>query len=151
LEMAREIVAHPLPYSVLFIAFGGEEAGLIGSRYYVEHPVVPLEQTRFVLNLDLMGFGSKGGTVVNATVFTKEFARLDSLNRAGGYLPELKVRGKAANSDHYPFSERGVPAFFLYLMGGPGHYHDIDDRPETLDWQGLKGTYRLLMEFLRGF
>jgi hypothetical protein len=151
LEMAREIAGNPLPYSVLFIAFGGEEAGLIGSRNYVDHPVVPLEKIRFVMNLDLMGFGGKGGTVVNATVFPKEFARLDSLNRTGVFLPELKLRGKAANSDHYPFSERGVPAFFLYLMGGPGYYHDIDDRPETLDWKGLRGTFGLLMAFLRGF
>ena len=151
LEFAREIAKKPLRYSVLFVAFSGEEAGLLGSRYMAENPPVPLSNIRFLFNLDLMGYGEKGATVVNATLHPQEFARLQEINEAFHLLPEIKSRGRAANSDHYPFSEKGVPAFFMYLMGGPGHYHDVHDRPETLSLRGMRGAYRLIMDFLRGF
>ncbi len=151
LELARYIADHPLKYSVLFVAFSGEEAGLIGSSYMAENPPVPLSNIRFLFNLDLLGFGEKGATVVNATLHPEEFSRLQALNEKCSCLPEIKARGKAANSDHYPFSEKGVPAFFMYLMGGPGHYHDVHDRPETLSLRGMRGSFRLLLDFLNGF
>ena len=151
LEFAREIAKKPLRYSVLFVAFSGEEAGLLGSRYMAENPPFPLSNIRFLFNLDLMGFGEKGATVVNATLHPQEFARLQKINEAFQLLPEIKSRGKAANSDHFPFSEKGVPAFFMYLMGGPGYYHDVQDRPETLSLRGMRGSYRLIMEFLKEF
>ncbi len=151
LELANAIARKPLPYSVLFVAFSGEEAGLLGSSFMAENPPVPLSNIRFLFNLDLLGFGEKGATIVNATLHPKEFARLQEVNEGCHCLPEIKSRGKAANSDHYPFSEKGVPAFFMYLMGGPGHYHDVQDTPETLSLKGFRGTYRLLMDFLTGF
>jgi hypothetical protein len=151
LELAAAIVEKPLPYSVLFVAFSGEEAGLLGSSFMAENPPVPLSKIRFLFNLDLIGFGEKGATVVNATLHPQEFARLQRLNEEGNYLPEIKARGKAANSDHYPFSEKGVPAFFMYLMGGPAYYHDVHDRTETLSLRGMRGSFRLIMAFLRGF
>jgi len=151
MEMAREVSAKPLKYSVLFIAFSGEEAGLLGSFYFVENPLVPLSRMKFVMNLDLMGFGENGATVVNGTVYPELFERLKSINQSKNYLPELKVRGKAANSDHYPFSEKGVPAFFLYSLGGPGYYHDVDDKASTLSLARFPEMYRLILDFLRGF
>jgi len=151
LEMARAIAKKPLRYSVLFVAFSGEEAGLLGSSFMAENPPVPLSNIRFLFNLDLLGFGEKGATVVNATLHPKEFARLQEINATCHCLPEIKARGKAANSDHYPFSEKGVPAFFMYLMGGPGFYHDIDDKPKSLSLKGFRGTFQLILEFMRGF
>lgn len=151
LELARYTAEHPLRYSVLFVAFSGEEAGLLGSRFMAENPPVPLAQIRFLFNLDLLGFGEKGATVVNATLHPQEFSRLMQVNENCRCLPEIKARGKAANSDHFPFSEKGVPAFFMYLMGGPGHYHDVNDKPETLSLQGFRGTFRLLTDFMKGF
>jgi hypothetical protein len=151
MEMAREVAAKPLKYSVLFIAFSGEEAGLLGSFYFVENPLVPLSRIRFVMNLDLMGFGENGATVVNGSVYPELFERLKAINQSKNYLPELKVRGKAANSDHYPFSEKGVPAFFMYSLGGPGYYHDVDDKPSSLSLARFPEMYRLILDFLRGF
>lgn len=151
LEMASHFARKPLKYSLLFIAFTGEEAGLLGSRYFVNHPLIPLSKIRFVMNMDLMGFGEKGATVVNATLHPEEFKRLSAINEANHYLPELKQRGKAANSDHFPFSEAGVPAFFMYTMGGPGYYHDVMDKPNTVTFSRFTETFRLLTNFLEGF
>ena len=148
LWLAGYYATHPQRYSVLFIAFSGEEAGLLGSKFYVEHPVVPLTQMRFLLNLDIMGDASNGVTVVNATEYPKAFSLLQSINQKKGYLPEIKSRGKAANSDHYLFSEAGVPAFFMYSNGGPGYYHDVLDKPGTLPLANIPETAKLLQDFI---
>ena len=153
LELAAAIARAPLPHDVLFIAFSAEEAGLVGSRWCAANPPIPLPQISFLLNLDLEGFGD-GATVVNATLWPRQFELLQRLNITADpdrqpLLPTLKARGRAANSDHYPFSERGVPAFFVYSHGGPGHYHDVRDRPETLRLAEAYRVYALMHHFLR--
>jgi hypothetical protein len=134
-------------YSVAFMAFGAEEAGLVGSRFYVENPLFPLRQIKFLVNLDLTGTGDAGLMVVNGSIHEKEFAQLQQLNKQKSYFPEIKSRGKAANSDHFPFSEKGVPAFFLYTLGGVTFYHDIQDKPETLPLTKYKELFNLILDF----
>ena len=135
-------------YSVVFLLFGAEEAGLVGSRYFVAHPLVPLPRIKFLVNLDLLGTGEQGATVVNGKVFEAPFRRLTALNDARHYLPALGARGRAANSDHFPFSEAGVPAFFIYTRGGSTAYHDVNDRPEALSLAGFAGAFGLVRDFL---
>ncbi len=143
--------AHQPKYSMLFIAFGGEEAGLVGSHYYVNHPTVPLRAIKFVVNMDILGTGDEGITVVNATQHEPEFKKLVKLNAQKSYLKEVKSRGKAANSDHYWFSEKGVPAFFIYTLGGIKAYHDIYDRKETLPLTEFHDLFYLLLDFTEHF
>ncbi len=138
-------------YTMVFIFFGAEEAGLVGSKFYTENPVFPLEEIKFLINIDLAGTGEEGITVVNGSVFEKEFNKLKELNDEKNYLMQVKVRGKAANSDHYYFSEKGVPAFFIYTMGGIKAYHDVYDKPETLPLTEFKDLFRLLTDFVKTF
>jgi hypothetical protein len=138
-----------LRYSIIFISFGGEEAGLIGSKYFVEHSPVDLSKIKFMINMDLMGNGQDGMMVVNGSVFKKQYDSLIAMNNRGQYLKEIKSRGKAANSDHYWFSEKGVPSFFFYLLGDYPWYHDIYDTPEKPTLKGYDGTFRLITEFVR--
>lgn len=137
-------------YSIVFLLFGAEEAGLIGSSYFVAHPLIPLKSITFLVNLDLLGTGEQGATVVNGRIFEADFRRLVALNDAHHYLPALGARGRAANSDHFPFSEAGVPAFFLYTRGGSAAYHDVNDRPEALSLAGFAGAFGLVRDFLNG-
>lgn len=134
--------------SIVFIAFGAEESGLIGSKYFVDHPTIPLAKINFVFNMDLMGTGSEGGMIVNGRVFEQHFNKLIEINNKHHYLPLIKKRGKAANSDHYWFSENGVPSFFIYLMGGISAYHDVDDISETLPLTKYEDTFRLIRDFV---
>ncbi|MFC5269198.1 M28 family metallopeptidase [Adhaeribacter terreus] len=134
-------------YSVAFMAFGAEEAGLVGSRFYVEHPLFPLQQIKFLVNLDLTGTGDAGLMVVNGKIHEKEFAQLQKLNGEKHYFPEIKSRGKAANSDHFPFSEKGVPAFFLYTLGGTTFYHDVLDKPDALPLTKYPELFRLILDY----
>jgi hypothetical protein len=134
-------------YSMVFIAFAGEEAGLVGSDYYTQHPVFPLKSISFLVNMDIMGTGDEGITVVNGTVFKKEFDALKEINDSGKLLNEVKIRGKAANSDHYHFSEKGVKAIFMYTMGGIKAYHDVYDKAETLPLTKFEELFQLITRF----
>ena len=135
--------------NLVFMAFGGEEAGLLGSRHYVNNPLFPLKDIHFLLNLDIMGTGEEGITVVNGAVFTKQFAKLTKINAKKKYLAKIKVRGKAANSDHYFFSEKGVPAFFVYTMGGVSYYHDVYDKSTTLPLNEFDALFLLFRDFIK--
>lgn len=147
MQLACRIQAQPLPYKAVFIWFAGEEAGLVGSSWYVEKPLLPLSQIRFLLNLDLMGNGEEGITVVNATEFPNAFALLQKLNAEKQYLTAINSRGKAQNSDHYWFTEKGVPSFFWYTLGKRKAYHDVEDIAATVPLIEANDLIRLILDF----
>ena len=147
LSLAKYYTANPQPYSIGFICFAGEEAGLLGSQYFVENPLIPLGNIKFLINLDLVGTGETGMTVVNASVYPKAFKQLNDINNEYQYIPKINSRGKAANSDHYFFTEKNVPAFFFYTQGGISAYHDVFDKPETLPLTKYNNLFRLIIKF----
>ncbi|MCF8422759.1 MAG: M28 family peptidase [Bacteroidia bacterium] len=147
LNLARYYQKNPSKYSVVFIFFSGEEAGLLGSKYFSEHPIFPLSKIKFLTNLDLLGTGDDGIMVVNATVFKDQFQKLNQINLNKNYVKQIKQRGKAANSDHYWFTEKGVPSFFIYTMGGIQVYHDIYDLEQTLPLTKYLEVCKLLIDF----
>lgn len=148
-HLADYFSKNPVPYNLVFIAFAGEEAGLIGSKYYTENPLFKLSDIKFLLNLDIMGSGEDGVTVVNATLFPKEFDSLVAINENEKLLKQIKKRGPAANSDHYFFTEKGVPAFFIYTMGDNKHYHDVEDTYEALTFNEYLDITKLIAAFVK--
>lgn len=147
LNLAKYYAKNPAPYSIAFVCFAGEEPGLKGSSYFTAFPPVPLSNIRFLINVDMVGTGEKGITVVNATILPKEFALLNKINDEHKYLSKINPRNKAANSDHYFFTEKGVPAFFIYTQGGISAYHDIDDIYSTLPLTEFADLYKLFIKF----
>jgi hypothetical protein len=147
MNLAKYYAANPQPYSIGFILFASEEAGLVGSKYFTEHPLVPLKKIRFLTNTDLAGTGEEGITVVNATEFPKEFEWMKKINEEQKLLFAVNARGKAANSDHYFFTEKGVPSFFFYTLGGIKAYHDVFDKAETLPLNEHEDLFKLLIAF----
>lgn len=133
--------------SIVFICFAAEEAGLLGSEYFTENPLFPLKKINFLINLDLLGTGNDGITVVNATEFKNEFEQLKKINENQKLLSQIKPRGKAANSDHYWFTEKGVPSFFIYTLGGISAYHDVLDVENTLPLTEFNDVKKILIEF----
>ncbi len=150
LSLAKYYATHPQKYSIGFILFAGEEIGLLGSKYYTEHPIIPLKNIRFLTNTDLAGTGSEGITVVNATVFPKEFALMNKINDEHKYLVSIGARGKAANSDHYWFTELSIPSFFFYTKGGIAAYHDVFDKAATLPLNEQADLMQLMIKFNEG-
>lgn len=147
LSLAKHYAKNPPKYTIAFICFAGEEAGILGSKYFTENPLIPLERIRFLINVDMVGTGETGATVVNATQYPKEFEALKKINDEGKFLVKITPRGKAANSDHYFFTEKGVPAFFMYTQGGISAYHDVFDQPETLPFTVYENLFKLFVGF----
>ncbi len=147
LNLAHYYAQHPQKYTIGFICFAGEEAGLIGSKYFTENPLVPLKNIRFLINTDLAGTGEEGITVVNASEFPKEFAMMNAVNDEKKLLVKINPRGKAANSDHYFFTEKGVPSFFFYTLGGIKAYHDVFDKAATLPLNEHEHLFKLIVGF----
>ena len=139
---------NPPTKTIVFMAFGAEESGLVGSKYYTEHPLFPLQKINFMINVDIMGTGDEGIQVVNGTEFKGQFDQLVQINEREGYLKQVKIRGKAANSDHYWFAEKGVPAFFIYTLGGIKAYHDIYDVSSTLPLTEFEDCFKLITGFV---
>jgi hypothetical protein len=147
LNFAKHYAASKPKYKTVFIFFSSEEIGLLGSKYFSEHPAIDLKKIKFLVNFDLLGTGDDGMMVVNGAIFTKQFELLQSINKEKQLVKEIKKRGKAQNSDHYWFTELGVPSFFIYTLGGVSFYHDIDDVEKTLPLTDYQDVFKLLLEF----
>jgi hypothetical protein len=139
---------HQPDYSVAFLFFTAEEAGLLGSEYYTENPLFPLNNIKFLINLDMVGTGSDGIKVVNGSVFKEKFNVLKVLNDSVGLLKTVSERGEASNSDHYYFYKNKVPAFFIYTLGNEyREYHTIFDRAEGLPLTKYEELCHLMILF----
>lgn len=119
--------------SLLFLAFGAEELGLLGSRFFTENPLVPLEQVSLMMNLDMIGRlrnrhlqVSGTGTSVEAEGILKYFADTDSFQLM------MSPEGFGA-SDHSSFYGKNIPVLFL-TTGVHADYHTPYDTPEKLNY-----------------
>ncbi len=148
LQLAKKYTNQKPTYSMFFIVFGGEEIGLLGSKYYTENPIFPLQNIKFLINFDLAGTGSEGIQVVNGSVYKKQFEKLVAINKKQNYLKQVKIRGTACNSDHCLFYRKEVPSFFIYTLGGIKAYHDIYDIPKTLPLTAFENYYKLITAFI---
>ena len=147
IDFARHYSKQPPRYTTLFLLVSGEESGLKGSKYFVEHPLVPFDKVKMVINIDMFCGGDEGITVVNydsegTAVLYNSMVRI---NEEKHYIAQVKPRTNAANSDHYFFSLH-CPAIFIYTMGGQyGGYHHFTD---TCDRCGL-GCYNNLFSLIK--
>jgi aminopeptidase YwaD len=149
LNLVRHYKLNPPKYRTVFIFFAGEEAGLIGSHYFVESKVLDVKKIKFLVNLDLLGTGDDGIMVVNGAIHEKQFALLNKINSEQHLVKEVKKRGRAQNSDHYWFSEAGVPCFFIYTLGGVTFYHDVNDIEKTLPLSDYNDVFKLIVDFVK--
>ena len=152
LTLAEHFTQHPGRYNILFIAFAGEEAGLQGSTWCVQDRPLGTDwsMVRLMINMDILGTGDDGVMVVNATEQQAVYDQLVAMNTRSQRLPAINKRGPACNSDHCPFVQRGVPAVFLYTMGGIAAYHDVLDRPETLPLTEFPDIHHTLVDLVNG-
>lgn len=148
LELAKYFSKNKPKYKTVFMLFGAEEAGIVGSYKYVESPLFPLKQIKFLVNLDIMGAGNEGIQVVNGSKYRKQFDNLVTINSEFNFLKQVKVRGESCNSDHCPFDQKAVPAFFIYTLGGKGNYHNIYDNYKNLDLSQTENVRDLLIKFV---
>lgn len=147
LSLAKYFSAYPAKYSMVFIAFSGEEIGLKGSEYFVNNAPIDLKKIKFLCNFDMAGTGIDGIQVVNSTIFKTQYDSLLAINNRLHLLKDIKPRGETRNSDHYWFYKMGVPSFFIYTLGGV-NYHDVNDTYESLPFTSFAHYEKLMISFL---
>ena len=147
-QLAQNLVNKTLPYDVYFIAFSAEEVGLLGSKAFVDEHLQDIPPIKTLLNFDLLGTGSEGVCVVNATQFPTQYVKLEGIIKAENPAMAIQKRGKAANSDHYFFSEKGIPSFFIYTKGGSTAYHHINDVPSNLTYEAFPSLLNIVERFI---
>jgi hypothetical protein len=137
LELAKALASRERPpRTIAFVAFAGEESGLLGSRHYVAHPPLPLEGTIGVINLDTVGRLHDKKVSVIATGSASEWQHIF---RGAGFVTGVEGRMIAdalESSDQASFLERGVPA--VQIFTDPHlDYHRPGDTADKIDGAGL--------------
>jgi Peptidase family M28/PDZ domain/PA domain len=142
LELARRLGARrdPPPRRVVFIAFSGEEKGLLGSQYYVSHPLFPLSSTVMMINCDMVGRlnGSNELTMIGTGTAPGIDSLVDVLGKSAG-LTIKKVAGMTdgfGGSDHQSFYAKHIPVLFAFT-GIHSDYHRPSDDSERINFSGM--------------
>jgi hypothetical protein len=139
--------------TLLFVEWNAEEMGLLGSKYYVAHPTLPLDDTIAVYNFDMVGSGDGSGVLL--------FGGDDDENR---WLTDLMMNAKEAAglthviqlvpqklaSDHAPFVERGIPVCWGFSRPDPHPgYHSPQDDMSRIKLQSLRAVSELFWAALK--
>lgn len=146
LEVARQLVAQGKPpRRIVFIAFTGEERGLVGSARYVREPLVPIDKTVAMLNLDMVGRLADEKLIVHGTGTAKEFdALVDRFGKEHGFQITKKPGGFGP-SDHASFYGAKVPVLF-YFTGTHTDYHRPSDDFDKLNIAGMRRVANLVAQ-----
>ena len=149
IDIARRLASGPRPpRTVVFVAFTGEEEGLLGSSFYTSHPSIPLERTRAMLNLDMVGRLGAGPLIVYGTETADEWrAMVDSAAAAEG----VQVRGGGDGfgaSDQTSFYARGLPVLHFFT-NVHSDYHRPSDDWEKIDARGLETVAAVVTRIAR--
>ncbi len=155
IEVAGALAAlNPHPKrSILFVTFFGEELGLVGSRYYGRHPLVPLTKTIADLNLEQVGRtdATNGKQINNASVTGFDFSELTRVLIDAGKLTGIKVYKDDAASDPYfarsdnqALADVGIPAHTLSNAYEYPDYHGVGDSWEKIDYNNMAKIDRMV-------
>lgn len=144
LEVARALANSPLrpQRTILFASFSGEERDLLGSRLYVNRPILPLPSTKAMINIDHAGIGN-GRLTVGVTGLEKAVAQ--QAGESTGLASKLDVFGFFPGGDHVPFKEAGVPTIAIVSGGIHPHYHQPTDTADTISPNILMTTARYVL------
>jgi len=128
LELAAYFAGRPKQKrGVLFLAFSGEELGLIGSSHYVNRPLLPLEKAAAMINMDMIGRIQNGRVYVGGTGTGDSLKKILEEAMAGSPLKfDFSDQGGYGSSDHFSFVNRQVPVLFFF-SGLHADYHKPSD------------------------
>ena len=135
--------------SIIFLTVSGEEKGLWGSRYFSEHPPVPVERLVANINLDMVGRNWADTIVAIGKEHSDLGATLERVNAAHPELRMVAIDDRWPEerfyfrSDHYNFARKGVPALFFF-NGVHEDYHRVTDSPDKIDSEKASRILKLL-------
>lgn len=136
LELARRLRASPTRRSVLLVHFSGEELGLLGSAYFVEHSPVPLAQIQAMLNFDMVGRLKNDRLIVFGVGTAAELPALVDSVSAGSGLQVSKMPDGIGPSDHASFHTHDLPVLHFFTDIHED-YHRASDDVERINAEGM--------------
>ncbi len=145
LELARRFAARPekLPRRLMFIAFTGEELGLLGSAKYVKEPIVPLDQTIAMFNMDMVGRLQEDKlTIFGSGTSSRWEPELKTLNEQAGFKLSFKPEGFGP-SDHSSFYGKKIPVLHFFTNNHPDYHRPTDDW-EKINVAGIERVVSML-------
>lgn len=154
LEIAEKLSYNrdSLRRSVIFITFGAEEKGLLGSKYFVNNPVVPIEKISTMINIDMVGrLSNENSLQIGGTATSVSGAELlDNITGSKNFNLAKSPEGYGP-SDHASFYGKDIPVFF-FSTGPHLDYHTPEDDIEQINFEGLKSVsdyiYYLTLELV---
>lgn len=134
LELVRYFAKrkHTLKRNLVFIAFGAEEMGLLGSAHFVNHPTFPLEKTIAMLNMDMIGRMKDSALAISGIGTAKEFEELCKAENREQFKLKLSQDGFGP-SDHSSFYAKNIPVLFFFTGNHP-NYHKPTDTWEKINY-----------------
>lgn len=148
LSLAKAIQEKPAYYSVIYIACGGEEMGLKGSEFFVENPWIDLSKIKIELNFDIFGTGENGICFKNGVNHPQIMEKLIQINEDKKYVKAVNPIPNNRASDHYYFTVKGIPAFYVQTQGNNQNIHQPNDLQEYCTLVGYEGLFKLLMDYI---
>ncbi len=138
IELARyfskQLSTQPKPKrGILFLTFAGEELGLLGSSWYVNHPLLPLQNAVAMVNMDMIGRIRDGKVYINGTGTGSTLPKLiNDLPPPAGFKFDLSENLGYGGSDHMSFTIKSVPVVFFF-SGLHGDYHKPSDTADKIN------------------
>ncbi len=121
--------------SIIFVNFGAEERGLLGSKYFVEHLPVPKDSIDLMINMDMIGKNKYEASFMGVGTARELPDIFHSLTLPDNTLKIKTVKQAFGGSDHASFIDAGIPAIFVYASTGEG-YHTPEDDPQYINYDG---------------
>src|SRR5688572_13578845 len=154
LEIARALQRGPAPRrTVVFVAFTGEEVGLLGTRYYIAHPTVPLERIVAQLQIEMIGRpDSLAGGSGKGWLTGYERSTMGELLRTRGIpiVPDPRPdQNFFERSDNIAFARRGIPAHTLSSFNLHADYHQVSDEVDVVDFPHMSAVIAAAVEAVR--
>ena len=140
-------------YDMYFIAFSGEDANLRGSEWYANNPIVPLNQIKYLINLDMIADNNPMQYCEVSNEGMEGFELMEKINGEKNYFTKLDRHELDGNSDHYPFAQRNVPCIFFMNEGGDAfkYYHTIYDTWKNAIFDNYEPTVKLIVDFIEKY
>ena len=137
LEIARRMVTARPARTLVFVAFSGEEEGLLGSSHFVQHPPLPKEKIVAMLNLDMVGRPKAGPALTIGGYGTAaQWPGLVEKLNANHHLKLSTNKGGFGASDHSSFYAADIPVLFLFT-GAHEDYHKPSDTADRINYPGM--------------
>lgn len=133
-------------FNLLFIAFSAEELGLIGSKYYVDNPTIPLDKIHWMLNMDMIGrYNPEKGLAIIGVGTSASFPKI--FDRVSSNIKFNTSKDGNGGSDQTSFYKKNIPVLFFHTGGHPD-YHKTGDDAYKIDFKSLAAILQLEIDVI---